>query len=186
MKKKLWLLILMALLAAVALTGCISRASSLATPTPGVNGAQNNMLPDLTATGTPATNQPMNTGMPENGAAGIRTPEDARNASQKMAEAVERLSEVDEAYVLALGDTALVGLKFGPEYQGKADDRIKKMVLTRVQMVDKSIRSVAVTDDVKWLQDIQALTETLGSAVSLDTLKTQMDDLVKQIKVYTE
>ena len=190
--KKLCLLLLMTLLAAVLLTGCASSAGSLATPTPGNNGAQNNLIPSLMTTGTPGpsvTSRPSATGMPDNGnsgAAGVQNPEDVRDASRKMADAVERLSEVDDAYVLALGDTALVGLKFTPEYQGKADDRIKKMVLARVQTVDKSVRSVAVTDDVKWLQDIQALTETLGSALHLDTLKAQMDDLVKQITVYTE
>ena len=190
--KKLWLLLPLTILAAAMLTGCVSSADALATPTPKANGGQNNLFPGLTTTGTPgpaATNRPSAAGTPDNGgdgAAGIQTPEDARKASKAMAEAVERLSEVDEAYVLALGDTALVGLKFGPEYQGKADDRIKKMVLARVQTVDKTVRSVAVTDDVKWMQEIQALTETLGSAVQLDTLKTQMDDLVNQIKVYTE
>ncbi len=187
--KKLWLLLPLTLLAAILLTGCASSADSLATPTPGNNGAQNNLLPNLTATGTPGpsiTTQPAATGTPDNGNSSAQNPEDVRDASKKMADAVERLSEVDDAYVLALGDTALVGLKFAPEYQGKADDRIKKMVLARVQTVDKTVRSVAVTDDVKWLQDIQALTETLGSALNLDTLKAQMDDLVKQITVYTE
>ena len=187
--KKLWLLLLLTVLAAILLTGCASNADSLATPTPGNSGAQNNLIPNLTATGTPGpsiTSYPSAIGTPGNGNNSAQNPEDIRDASKKMAEAVERLSEVDDAYVLALGDTALVGLKFTPEYQGKADERIKKMVLARVQTVDKTVRSVAVTDDVKWLQDIQALTETLGSALNLDTLKAQMDDLVKQITVYTE
>ena len=111
---------------------------------------------------------------------------DARKTSQQMAEAVERLSEVDEAYVIALGDTALGGLEFGPEYQGRADDRIKKMVLARVQTVDKTVKSVAVTDDVKWMQDIQALAEALGGTAGMETIQAQMDDLVRQITAYTE
>ena len=190
--KKLWLLLLLTLLASILLTGCASSADSLSTPTPGNTGAQNNLIPNLTATGTPGpsvTNLPSATGMPDNGnngAATVQRPEDVRDASKKMADAIERLSEVDDAYVVALGDTALVGLEFAPEYQGKVDDRIKKMVLTRAQTVDKTIRSVAVTDDVKWVQDIEALADTLKNSTNLDALKAQMDDLVKQITVYTE
>ena len=108
---------------------------------------------------------------PDQSANGIQTLEDARKAAQAMAEAVERLSEVDEASVIALGDTALVGLKFGSEYKGQVDDRMKKMVLARVQTVDKSIQSVAVTSDVKWLQDIQAMGQALGSATGLDDVR---------------
>ena len=116
--KKLWLLLLLASLAAILLTGCASSAGSLSTPTPGNSGAQNNLIPNLTATGTPGpsvTNLPSATGIPENGnngAAAVQRPEDVRDASKKMADAIERLSEVDDAYVLALGDTALVGLEF--------------------------------------------------------------------------
>ena len=120
--KKLWLLLPLVLLAAILLTGCASSADSLSTPTPGNSGAQNNLIPHLTATGTPGpsvTGLPSATGTPDNGnngAASVQRPEDVRDASKKMADAIERLSEVDDAYVLALGDTALVGLKFAPEY----------------------------------------------------------------------
>ncbi len=186
--KKLFPILLLTILGSLLLTGCASNAGALATPTPRANGAQNGMMPSLTATKSPAmdaTDRPAATGMPS-GNVGVQTPEDARNASQSMEEAIERLSEVSEASVIALGDTALVGVKFGPEYQGKADDRIKKMVLARAQTVDKTIRSVAVTDDVKLIQDIQALTETLGSALSLEPLQSQVNDLVRQITVYTE
>ncbi len=186
--KKLWILLLLTVLAAAVLTGCAGSADTLATPTPGANGAQNSLFPEMNATDAPgtATNRPGATDTPDNGTAGIRTAEDARTASKDMAQAIERLSEVEDASVLALGDTALVGLKFGTEYKGKVDDRIRKMVLTRVQTVNKSIKSVAVTDDVKWVQDIQALSETLTGAANLDTLKARMDDLTAQIQVYTE
>ena len=193
--KKIWFLLFLTAVAALALTGCASSAdSALATPTPGAPGMNQGLLPGLGATNNPgatATNQPsvpMNPiiSTPDNSAVGIQTLEDARKAAQAMAEAVERLSEVDEASVIALGDTALVGLKFGSEYKGQVDDRMKKMVLARVQTVDKSIQSVAVTSDVKWLQDIQAMGQALGSATGLDDVRRQMDDLVRQITPYTE
>ena len=193
--KKIWYLLFLVLVSAAVLTGCASSAdNSLATPTPSATGLVDGMLPGLTATNAPnnsgiATSQPMVTGAPaNNGAAntGIQTPQDARKAAQDMEEAIERLSEVKEAHVIALGDTALVGLEFGPEYQGQVDDRMKKMVLARVQTVDKSIRSVAVTADVKWMQDIQAMGEALGSATGLDDVRAQMEELVKQITPYSE
>ena len=54
------------------------------------------------------------------------------------------------------------------------------------ETVDKSIKSVAVTSDVKWLQDIQAMGQALGSATGLDDVRRQMDDLVRQITPYAE
>ena len=103
-----------------------------------------------------------------------------------MEDAIVKLTEIDDAYVIATVYTAVVGLKFDQQYQGKLDDRIKKMVLTRVQTVDKAVTGVAVTTDVAQVKEIEALAQALESASSLDAVKTQMDELAAQITVYRE
>jgi hypothetical protein len=101
-----------------------------------------------------------------------------------MEEAVERLSEVDDAYVITLGDTALVGLEYESQYQGGTDDRLKKMVLTRLQAVDKNIAKVAVTNDEPMVTSIEALTEAMKSASSLEEVNRRAEEILKQLTVY--
>ena len=185
--KKAWILLLLALAAALTLTGC---ASGAATQSP---------APDTSPTGDPnsfgvtATNQPEQTlngtaapgGSEAPTANGGATLESAQKAAKEMESAVERLSEVDEAYVVPLGDTALVGIKFTREYQGQADDRLKKMVLTRLQTVDKTVTRVAVTDNEALADGILALTKALEGASSLDDVNSKAEEILRQLTVYT-
>lgn len=189
--KKLWLLLLLLTMAAALLAGCASNADTLASPSPGVT---DNVLPQVSPNATdgmmsPGPNNsvsPDASTAPTSGAGGITTLEDAKKASEAMEDALEKLTEVDDAYVVATGTTAVVGLKFTSQYQGAVDDRMKKMVLTRVQTVDKTITGVAVTDEEARVKEIDALAETLESATSLGAVTTQAEELASQISVYTE
>ena len=187
--KKTWFLLVLTLLAAAVLTGCASSADTLPTPTPGATnmldplapGGNAAVSPTAAAAGTMApgaSNGPDTNGQP--------TVEDAKKAAQAMEEAVEKLSEVDDAYVIPLGDTALVGLEFENQYQGGLDDRLKKMVLSRVQTVDAAITKVAVTDAGVTVAAIQALAETLKGASSLTDVNDKAEELLKQLTVYSE
>ena len=181
--KKTMVLLLLALLSAVLLTGCASSADTLPSPTPGATNMLNNLLPGSSASASPAQSAaPDATAGPA--ANGERTLEDTQKSAQAMEEAVEKLSEVEEAYVLPLGDTALVGMKFTSQYQGQTDDRLKKMVLTRLQTVDKTITKAAVTDNGALVTGIQALTETLKGASSLDDVNDKAEEMLKQLTVY--
>ena len=193
--KKILLILLLTAGAAMLLTGCASSADTLPSPTPGTgngNGMIQPLTPDMNGsnngtgmnpgqmTATPAgTAEPLNNG-------NTMTVESAQQAAQAMKEAVMKLSEVDEAWVVPMGDTALVGVKFDNQYQGGADDRLKKMVLTRVQSVDKAFTKVAVTDNAALVTGIQALAETLKGASSLDDVNTKAEDMLKQLTVYSE
>lgn len=191
--KKLWMLMALLTLAAALLTGCASNADTLATPTPGApmmtpmvspsttDGLMNDLMPDLMPSASPDESA-----APAMGAGGIETLEDAKRASENMEDALEKLSEVDDAYVVATGTTALVGLEFNGQYQGGVDDRLKQMVLSRVQTVDKTITGVAVTADPALVRNIEALAETLDDATSLSAVATQAEELAGQITVYRE
>ena len=185
--KKIWLLLLLTVLSAALLTGCASNADTLASPTPGATGMLPQILPEATngAAVSPGPDA-STTATPSASAGGIKSLEDAKKASEAMEDAIEKLTEVDDAYVVATGSTALVGIKFTAQYQGKVDDRMKKMVLTRVQTVDKTITGVAVTDDAELVKKIDDLAETLENATSLSAVTAQAEELASQITVYTE
>ena len=74
----------------------------------------------------------------------------------------------------------------GMRYQGGADDRLKKMVLSRAQTVDKAVTKVAVTDNAVLTAGIQALAETMKGASSLDDVNTKAEELLRQLTVYSE
>ena len=179
--KKTLMILMLTLLSAVLLTGCASNADTLASPTPGATNMLDNLMPG-TATESPMTDNA--TMQPEGTAAPAATIEDTRKTVQAMEEALEKLSEVDDAYVITLGDTALVGLEFENQYQGGTDERLKKMVLARLQTVDKNIAKVAVTSDEPLVTSIEALTEVLKSASSLEDVNKRAEDVLKQLTVY--
>lgn len=188
--KKIWFLLLLTLLSAALLTGCVSSADTLPSPTPGATNMLNNLMPDQNAATVSPTMDGMSTMMPGatagTSANGEKTLETTQKDAQAMSEAVEKLSEVDDAYVVTIGDTALVGLKYEGQYQGGADDRLKKMVLTRIQTVDKTITKAAVTDNQALTASIEALAETLKGASSLTDVNTKAEELLKQMTVYSE
>ncbi len=187
--KKMLLFLMLATAAALLLTGCASSADTLPSPTPGTNNVTiQPLVPDMNGNNgmnTGTTDMPNGTAQPLNNG-NTMTVESAQQAAQAMKEAVIKLSEVDEAWVVPMGDTALVGVKFDSQYQGGADDRLKKMVLTRVQSVDKAVTKVAVTDSAALVTGIQALAETLKGASSLDDVNTKAEDMLKQLTVYSE
>lgn len=184
--KKVLLFLMLAAAAALLLTGCASNADTLPSPTPGANSVTiQPLIPDMNGQNAQGTAMPAGTTQPMNNG---KTPtvEGAQQAAQAMKEAVMKLSEVDEAWAVPMGETALVGVKFSTQYQGGADDRLKKMVLTRVQSVDKAVTKVAVTDNAALVASIQALAEALKGASSLDDVNTKAEDMLKQLTVYSE
>lgn len=193
--KKTGLLLLLLFLSAALLCGCAGNADTLASPTPGAGGGMNspmapsttddmNGILDLNSPGPEVSAAPDDNAT--SAAGGIASLEDAKKASEEMEDAIGKLSEIDDAYVVATGDNALVGVKLNDQYQGEVDDRMKKMVLSRVQTVDKSVTGVAVTADEAQVNQIEALSKSLDEASSLSAVSAQAQELIQQIQVYQE
>ena len=190
--KKLWFLLLLITMTAALLAGCVSNADTLPSPTPGVT----NMMPMVspmttesmeTSPSPDASMTPAGSNAPASSAPGsYATLAEAKKASEAMGEAIEKLTEVDDAYVVPTGNTALVGLKLDEQYQGQVDDRLKKMVLSRVQTVDKGITGVAVTAESMMVLEIEALEKLLDGAGSLSDLSDKAAEQMKKIVVFTE
>ena len=176
--KRIWLLLLLTVLAAALLTGCASSADTLPSPTPGATTMLDPLMPDMTTDGASP--------MPDASSAPGNTAADARKAAKDMEKAIEKLSEVDEADVAIVGDTALVGLEMEDQYQGQVDDRIKKMVLSRVQTVDKSVTKVAVTDNAALAAAIEALKDMADSAAGMQEMNAKAEEILRQLTVYSE
>ena len=114
--------------------------------------------------------------------AGINSVEDSKRVSEKVSDEVEKLSEIDEAEALVAGNIALVGVKYDDQYQGGLTDRLKDMVQERVDIVDKTVTTVHVTDDGEMMTRIAELREKLDDMnFTFEQLQTKLLELGSSI-----
>lgn len=173
--KKGWMLLGISVLSLTALTGCTSSADTMPSPSPSAT---------MSATASPsATTSPMASLSPavtvspdtEGVPAGINSVEDSKRVSERISEEVEKLSEIEEAEALVAGNIALVGVKYDSQYQGGMTDRVKEMVQERVDMVDKTVTTVHVTDDGEMMTRIAELREKLDDMnFTFEQLQTKL------------
>ena len=173
--KKGWMLLGISVLSLTALTGCTSSADTMPSPSPSAT---------MSATARPSATTPPAVSMapavtvspdPAGVPAGINTVEDSRRVSERVSEEVEKLSEIGEAEALVAGNIALVGVKFDSQYQGGLTDRVKEMVQDRVDMVDKTVTTVHVTDDGEMMTRIAELREKLDDMnFTFEQLQTKL------------
>ena len=200
--KKTMLLLLGVAAASVALTGCsMKQSGTTATAAPIVtnspmpmNTTQAPMNTMLAPETSPASedlgmNSGMNAanattgatnGMMDNTATGM-TPAQADRLAEQIEEAVERLSEVDDAEAVVSNDRVLVAVEFDDQYNAGLDDRMKQMITDAVQKVDDGLKEIEITDDSTLYGQIKGLGERLAKATGLDELANDFGDLWNRI-----
>lgn len=92
---------------------------------------------------------------------------------------VNRISEVSDCRVVVSGDTALVGVKFTPAYQGEVTERIREMIASEVMKADASIKTVAVTAEQEDVAAVWDISEKLRSGTPAETLAGRIDEIVR-------
>ena len=200
MIKKSMLLVLSLSLLALALAGCSlsNVGAASATPSPMVTFAPE------TATMTPitpmSTMAPLDTSAPDNAATGsagsmtdgmvngaaapspsAMTPAEAGKMAEKIAEAVERISEVDDAEVIVRDERALVAVEFNEQYSAGLDERMKQLITDTVKKADASITEVSITDDNTLYGQVKSLAERIGKATGFDELADDIGDLWNRV-----
>lgn len=160
------------------LTGCASNADANPSPTAGISSPMTS--PSVTSMPSPTDNG----GLLSSNAPEITTVEDALTASKELRDAVEKLTEIDTAVAVAIGNMALVGITYDASYQGELDDRIRGMVLERAKAINPALTSVAVTDDASAFSEISSLYQMLQSGSPYTTIKTNADTLADSMSLY--
>lgn len=87
----------------------------------------------------------------------IQTMAEAKRQAKAMEHVLEAQAEVDDADMVALERTALVGLEFANQYQGGLDWQMKDAVLAQIQTVNRSINAVCVTAEPALMEKIDQL-----------------------------
>ena len=101
--------------------------------------------------------------------------------AEKIAEAVERISEIDDAEVIVEGNRALVAVEFDDQYSAGLDDRMKQLITDTVKKTDNKITEVSITDDDTLYGQVKSLAERIGKATGLDELADDFGDLWNRI-----
>lgn len=173
MKKQLFVLLALVLLAAALATGCMNRGNESA--------VEPTSTPNYMPQGNSATNQPdaMRQSGSNAGSAGNTAGFDwTANAAQIEAK-IGQISEISEARVVTTGNTALVGVRFDPAYRGEMTERIREMVAAEVMAADPQITTVAVTADGDDVEDVYELSERSTLGREMDTLKDDINEIVR-------
>lgn len=182
--KKSFLVLLCVVAVCAVMSGCAAGNAS---------GADATQSPAATSTPIPTTS-PAGSAMPsaspmtspeatDNGASAVSamTPAQAGRLAERIGDAVERLSEVDDAEVVIQNGRVLVAVEFEDQYRAGLDDRMKKMITDAVQGVDDSLTDIQITDDDTLYGQIKNLGERVGQATGLDELADDFGDLWDRI-----
>lgn len=205
MKKSIMILLCIAM-SGMVLGGCAARSASGTTATaapiatnspsmtigpnaatiaPGANnGAVVGAMPtaDAGMDANRTTDTMDNTLMNDRASASGMTPAEAGRTAEKIAEAVERISEIDDAEV-AIGDEnrVLVAVEFDDQYKAGLDDRMKEMIVEAVRKEDDRFTDIEITDDGTLYGQIKGLGERLAKATGLDELADDFGDLWNRV-----
>jgi len=110
-------------------------------------------------------------------AASAMTPADAGRLAERIAEAVERISEVDDAEVIVRDERALIAVEFDDQYSAGLDERMKQPTTETAQKEDEKITEVEITDDSTLYGQVKSLAERIGKATGFDELADDIGDL---------
>ena len=109
------------------------------------------------------------------------TPAEAGRLAERIAEAVERLSEVDDAEVVIAGNKAAVGIEFDDQYKAGLDDRLRTIIKERIDSVISGISTVAITADEGVMDAIESLGERLDTMSDMAALQSDLDAIIRKI-----
>ena len=189
--KKSILVLLCIMAVGVTAAGCSAGTASTVNPTsaPATMRPVETMEPTMSPQMSPqisespqAAQSPMSSPDTEGSASpAAMTPSDAGRLAERISEAVERLSEVDDAEVIVKDERVLVAVEFGDQYSAGLDDRMKQMITETVQEIDETLTDVQITDDNTVYGQVKSLAERLANATGFDELADDFGDLWDRI-----
>jgi len=168
--KKVILVSMLALVLLVA-TACATTTPPVPSPSPGIP----------TVTGLPSPTVTANPGPSPGANEGITTIDQASDAARRVVDEVTKLSEIDTATAVVIGNVALIGVKFDAQYKGTMTDRIKDMVSERARGAVAGIQDVVVTADAQMMKGIQDIADKVKDNRPINEITAEVRDMVDRI-----
>ena len=163
---------------ALSLTACMNSAGEpeAAEPTPAPMMTQ---APAAQATNMPADLMTQTEAPLQQGAASgtFNWTDNVTAIEQK----IDQLSEISQSRVVINGNTALVAVKFAPNYQGEMTERIREMVAAVIMEADPSITTVAVTAETADVETIGSIADRIAAGTGVDTLAEEIEKIIRNV-----
>ncbi len=170
-------LLILCLAVTALLAGCASNAKMpLPTPSPTDMVGPTMMPADTTG--------PMTSPMPDTtnpGGMDMMSAEETKEAAKRISDEVVKLSEINKATTVIVGDTAIVGVNFDAQYRGQLTTRIKDMVQERAKKAVPGIQKVAVTADPDLMTRVQAIMTKIESGSSATDVGSEFTEILNRI-----
>jgi len=112
---------------------------------------------------------------------GVMSTGEAAATAKRLSEEVVKLSEIDKATTVVLGNTALIGVSFASQYRGEMTTRIKDMVAERVKKAAPAIQQVTVTADPDLVTRIQAIMAKVQDGAGAAEIGTEFSEIVNRV-----
>ena len=161
--KTLSLIAALVFVLAFSVVGCVDRSNNPGKVNPSPTA---NFMPEEKSAGS---------SMPNSSAAAFDWTKNGASIEAR----INQISEISESRVVVNGDTALVAVKFAPEYRGEMTERIRQMVAAEIMAADPKIQTVAVTADNDDVEDIYDIAEDLLSGANAEEIKGDIDEIVR-------
>ena len=170
---KKWTFILLCASALALMTGCATNADVLPSPTPSLMPSPSPVITMPIATNTPA---------PTADISGVMTLPEAKTVSDRAESEIEKLSEVDTAVAVVVGNMAAVGVTFDSQYKGGLTTRFTDMVEDRIGVVKGGINAFGITNDPAVIKQIEEIKNSLEeSGTSLEDVKQRVSKIIDQV-----
>ena len=96
---------------------------------------------------------------------------------------LETMTEVDNASVVVMGNTALVGYK--PANNSKNSEATKNAIIKKVKETDKAIQNVTVTDALDLTTQVNRIADDIRNNKPIDQINASIDKIMKEINPNT-
>lgn len=173
MKRNKWFFLTWTVVvAALVLAGCMNSANQTK------DDPQVSMQPSASA-GMNNTGDVGSSDMAGVEGSGAATRFDWVNNAAQVETAINNLSEISQSRVVVTGTTALVAVKYDPQYKGETTERIREMVAGAVREADPTIQTVAVTSEEEDVNDVFEISDKIRGGQSADDLAEDINRIVR-------
>lgn len=104
-----------------------------------------------------------------------------RKTAKKIADRIEEIQGIDDAYVLISGDTAIVGVDMDNEAQGQITRDLKQRIERTVKNVDNDIKNVSITADPDLLTRIRNMFKDMDEGNPVEGFVDQFEEILRRI-----
>lgn len=101
--------------------------------------------------------------------------------AEQIAEKIERLNNINEAYVLISGNTAIVGVDMDRNVQGQITNDLKARIEKIVKDTANNIKNVSVTADPDLLTRIEKMAEDIANGRPITGFAEQFQEILRRI-----